>query len=394
MGRVEPFSIDLSDHELTELLARVGQPGNDLADGVLNWKCPRDQAHFEQLCQYWSHEFNWKKQQQNLNQIPQFTLEIDGVRVHFVHVRAVGGNGVPLLLAHSWPSTFLEYVPAISMLTDPRRHGLTGPAFDVVIPSIPGFGFSERPRGSTWSYAHTAKLWHRLMDELGYSRIAAVGTGFGAGIVTMMAQQQAKRLIGIYLNSLDVSRPPCASQALSTAEMLSLAQSDAWENTEVSVDTGPMAKSNMLSFALTESPIGIAAWIVQQWRVWAGPEADLSDRRDYDALLTMLSLYWLTGTVGSSLLDYYDNRAEPPLLEPGTKIDVPTSATVFSDPGSCRSREWMTELYQLESLIEVPRVGRFGVIHDPQCLSSGIGGLVQKVMARDGNTSLYFGGEA
>lgn len=373
----EPFVIDVPDRDLEQMLQLIDEARRRKAEPETAWSNAADARNFNTLCDYWLTDFDWAAQQSRLNEYPQFMLEVEGVRVHFVHQRTTGGSGVPLLLAHSWPSTFVEYLPLLPILTDPAAHGFEGPGFDVVIPSLPGFGFSERPRGKAWTYASTAGLWHQLMAQLGYSRFAAVGTGFGVGVITMMAKQHPERLLALQLNSVDVRPPDSCGQALSTAELLSLAQSGCWDEAAPAGRPGPVPKSNMLAFALANSPYSVAAWIVQRWRGWAGEEADSADVTGYDELLTMLSLYWLTGTTGSSILDFYDNRAEPPRLKPNEKIIVPTAISVFADVSGSRSLDWQERLYRLERVTEFPRVGRFAAVHDPERLARELFDFVQ-----------------
>lgn len=376
------FVVELPDEDVARMLQLIDQERRRAPASEAAWASAADCQGFDRLCDYWLNGFDWSAQQARLNEQPQFTLEVDGVLVHFVHQRAADGPGTPLLLAHSWPSTFLEYLPLVPVLTNPSAYGIPGPGFDVVIPSLPGFGFSERPRGKAWSYAATAGLWHRLMQQLGYSEFAVSGTGFGAGVASMMAWQHPERMSALQLNSVDVPPPPSPEQALSTAELLALAQSDCWDAAAPAQPCGLVPKSNMLSFALADSPYSVAAWIVQRWRLWAGPAADLSEASDHDSLLTMLSLYWLTGTTGASILDFYDNRAEPPRLEPGQKITVPTAIGVFPDSAGNRGPdgaefEWQKRLYRLERITEFPRIGSFGVIHDPQLLARELFQFVQ-----------------
>ena len=169
--------------------------------------------------EYWAEEFDWRAHEQRLGELPQFRIEIDGVRIHFVHVRARGGRGIPLILTHGWPSAFLEYLPLVPLLTDPVRHGIDGPAFDVVIPSLPGYGFSERPKRTGVNYRTVSALWHRLMAELGYERYGSGGGDFGAGVATLMALDKPDSIIGIHLSNLELAPYlGSGSRALSPAE--------------------------------------------------------------------------------------------------------------------------------------------------------------------------------
>ena len=154
---------------------------------------------------YWADEFDWRAQERELNAANQFRAELDGVQIHFVHERARHGHGIPLILTHGWPSTFVELLPLVPFLTDPDAHGIDGPAFDVVIPSLPGYGFSERPAQVGVNYQHVAGLWHRLMRGLGYERYGAQGGDFGAGVATFMALKDPEPMIGVHLSNLEIT---------------------------------------------------------------------------------------------------------------------------------------------------------------------------------------------
>src|SRR5437763_11474056 len=227
-----------------------------------------------------------------------------GVRIHFVHERARHGDGVPLILTHGWPSTFVEYLPLVPLLTDPEAHGIDGPAFDVVLPSLPGYGFSERPSRRV-TYRDVARLWHRLMRGLGYERYGAGGSDFGAGVATFMGLEQPEPLIGFHLINLELS-PYIGpgSQPLSTAERAYLEQSEQWRATEGGYTALQSTKPQALAYALNDSPAGLAAWILEKWRTWSDSGGNVESRFSRDFLLTIVSLFWFTQTMPMSIRDY------------------------------------------------------------------------------------------
>lgn len=362
MSVPDPFLIDFSESEVAQLLDCVGQ----------RLRPAGTTSEFEELCDYWATEFDWKAQQERLNKVPQFVLEVDGTRVHFAWVRATSGDGIPLILGHGWPSALLEFFPLIPLLTDPAAYGLDGPAFDVVIPSLPGYGFSERPRVRAWNYAATATLWHHLMQALEYSEYAAAGSDFGSGVATMMALQNPDNVLGLHLSNLDIESPISHDQPLSTAELLYLAQSEKWWESEIGSEPAQVGRQNTLAFALTDSPSGVAAWITEKWRSRPGGRAEFSEQFGRDELLTLISFYWLTGTAGTSVLDYYDNRSYPPQLLAGSKVEVPTAVAVFSDPLGKPPREWLERLYRLERLTQMPRGGHFAALEEPVLLAEDL----------------------
>src|SRR5215469_14120877 len=199
----EPFTIHVENEVLADLRARIHQTRWPDQIPGMGWEQGTDPDELRQLLDYWADGFDWRAQERALNQFQHFRAELDGVRIHFVHERARGGGGhekaIPLVLTHGWPSTFVELLPLVPLLTDPAAHGIAGPAFDVVIPSLPGYGFSERPARTGINYRYTAALWHRLMQGLGYARYGAGGGDFGAGVATFMALDDPVSMIGVHL---------------------------------------------------------------------------------------------------------------------------------------------------------------------------------------------------
>src|SRR2546421_1670474 len=202
---ITPFSIHIEPEILSDLQERIRKTRwPDQAPGAA-WEQGTDLQYLKQLLAYWADEFDWQAQERELNAATQFRAELNGVHIHFVHERARHGHGIPLILTHGWPSTFVELLPLVPFLTDPHAHGIDGPAFDVVIPSLPGYGFSERPRRVGVNYQYVAGLWHRLMQGLGYERYGAQGGDFGAGVATHMALLEPDRMIGIHLSTAELS---------------------------------------------------------------------------------------------------------------------------------------------------------------------------------------------
>src|SRR4030095_3587207 len=213
------------------------------------------------------------------------------------------GHGIPLILTHGWPSTFVELLPLVPFLTDPDAHGIDGPAFDVVIPSLPGYGFSERPARVGVNYEYVAGLWHRLMRGLGYERYGAQGGDFGAGIATFMALKDPNPMIGVHLSNLEIpphtgpgSRPLSAAghTPLSAAKKTYREENAAFWQQEYGYKAIQSTKPQTLAYALNESPAGLAAWIVEKWRSWADSRGNLDERFSRDFLLTTVTLYWVT----------------------------------------------------------------------------------------------------
>jgi pimeloyl-ACP methyl ester carboxylesterase len=372
--RIEPFSIDIPDSTLIDLRRRIqGTRWPDSAPGRA-WDQGTDAGFLSDLLSYWADGFDWRAHERGLNSFSQFRAEIDGVRVHYVHEHATGGQGIPLILTHGWPSSFIEYLALVPLLTDPARNGIDGPAFDLVIPSLPGYGFSDRPPHI--NYRGVSDLWHRLMQGLGYERYGAAGGDFGAGVTSVMALDRPDRMIGIHLSTPELS--PVLderSPALSDAERAYLADRDAWDSRERGYSAIQSTKPQTLAYALNDSPAGLAAWILEKWRSWADTGGDVEARFGRDYLLTIVTLYWVTATITISMRDYFDNRWRGISLRPDDRVRVPTGIANF-----CRQfafegeppREWAERLYDVRRWTPMPRGGHFAAAEEPELLARDI----------------------
>jgi pimeloyl-ACP methyl ester carboxylesterase len=347
----------------------------DQLPGV-GWQQGTDREYLTQLLSYWDEGFDWRARERELNRFAHFRAELDGVRIHFVHERARNGPGMPLILTHGWPSTFAELLPLVPLLTDPAAHGIDGPAFDVVIPSLPGYGFSERPRRTGVTTRYTAGLWHELMSGLGYERYGAQGGDFGAGVATFMALDDPEPMIGIHLSNLEV--PPYTgpgSRALSEAERAYLAENQGWAAVERGYSAIQSTKPQTVAYGLNDSPAGLAAWILEKWRSWTDSGGDLDGRFSRDFLLTTVTLYWVTQTIASTLRDYYDNRWSAAPLGPDDFVGVPTAIAVFANqhvPEGEPPREWVERLYNVRRSTPMPRGGHFAPAEEPELVARDV----------------------
>jgi pimeloyl-ACP methyl ester carboxylesterase len=373
---VEPFTIRVGELALDDLRARIrATRWPDPAPGAA-WEQGTDIAYLRSLLDYWGNGLDWKAQERRLNDYKQFHAAVGDIRVHFVHERARHGHGIPLILAHGWPSTFLEYLPLVPLLTDPASLSVDAPAFDLVIPSLPGYTFSERPAHTGVNYRYVAELWHRLMTGLGYERYAAGGGDFGAGVATLMALDRPESLIGIHLSNLELypyigpgSRP------FSAAERAYLEQSDAWWRVEGGYKSIQSTKPQTLGYGLNDSPAGLAAWITEKWRSWTDSEGVPERRVPRDLLLTMLTLFWATESITSSMRDYFDNRWHGIALGPTDIVRVPTAIASFSRQFAFEGdppREWAERLYDVQRWTPMPRGGHFAAVEEPELLAHDI----------------------
>jgi pimeloyl-ACP methyl ester carboxylesterase len=371
--RAEPFRIAVDDGVLADLRERIARTRwPDDAPGE-PWGQGTDLAYLRDLLAYWADGFDWRARERELNEFAHFRAEVDGVLVHFVHERARDGGGIPLILTHGWPSVFVEMLALVPLLT----HRPDGPSFDLVIPSLPGYGFSERPGRTGINARFTAGLWHRLMQGLGYERYGAHGGDWGASVSTFMALDDPQRMLGVHLANLD-NKPYSGpgSRELTAAERAYLAEFGRWLQDEHAYAEQQATKPQTLAYALTDSPAGLAAWIVEKWRAWADTEGDVERRFTRDHLLTVVTLYWVTGTIATSMRDYYDERWSPEAtIGPEDFVTVPTAMAAFYTnfiPEGVPPREWVERLYNVQRWTPMPRGGHFAAVEEPEPLARDI----------------------
>jgi pimeloyl-ACP methyl ester carboxylesterase len=381
-GMTFPFRMETPDEaifDLRERLRRVRWPadvaGGGDEDGL-------DEAFLRELVQYWRNQYDWYANERALNRLPQVRLQLGGVRIHAVHVRGRGRRPLPLLLSHGWPSSFAEFAGIVGPLTDPQAHGgHADDAFDVVVPSLPGYGFSDAlPKGST---RQVTALWIKLMRALGYDRFGAHGGDIGAFITNRLAIEYPDRLIGVH-TGFPAEPPPIVEVTPTEEERRFLDQRR--DNRESGGAYAHVQRTRPLTLAygLSDSPVGLAAWILDKWRDWTDCKGDLRSRFSFDQLLTVVNLYWLTGTIGTSFRFYreWGLGSDPGLIErhypdspPGaddhplpldTRIDVPAAVALFK---ARFPEQYIARAYtDLRRLTYMPRGGHFPALEEPQLL--------------------------
>lgn len=370
---MKPFTINISEgalQDLTDRLARTRWP-DEVRDA--QWDYGTNLAYLRKLVEYWRTTFNWRKQERILNGLPQFVVPIDGLDIHFVYVRGVGSNPLPLVITHGWPSSFVEMVKIIGPLANPVRHGGdAADAFDVIVPSLPGFGFSGKParRGPT----HVDRLWRTLMtDVLGYHRFVAHGGDVGARVTSALGRFHGDVVAGIHIGSVDLDWPdPLPPDCdLSEAERDYLQRVRRWEKVEGAYAEIQATRPQTLAYALNDSPAGLAAWIVEKFRAWSDCAGDVERRFTMDELITNVMVYWLTQTIGSSMRRYFEVRHNPAPnpLQPGERIETPTGIAMF--PGEKEllvPREWAERCYNVKRWVNMPRGGHFPAFEEPELL--------------------------
>jgi pimeloyl-ACP methyl ester carboxylesterase len=370
----EPFQIAIAQpvlDDLRERILRTRWPDQIAGSG---WEQGTDGAALRGLLDHWANRFDWRAQEQVLNRLGHFRTELDGLGLHFIHERGRGPKALPLILTHGWPSSFLEMTRLIPHLVDPAAHGASAAdSFDVVAPSLPGMGFSDRPRSSGMTKTRIAGLWNRLMTEvLGYPRYGARGGDIGAGITSWLGFDHPAQVIGIHVS--DVLRPFTGSGAapLTAAEAAFVETEARWMETDGAYDHQMRTRPQTLAYGLYDSPAGMAAWIVEKLRSWSDCGGELSRRFSLDELATSLTLYWATGTISSANRLYYDRDRPLRTLGPGQRVPVPTAVALFPADIDQPPPEWAERAYDLRRFTRMPRGGHFAAFEEPALLAADL----------------------
>jgi pimeloyl-ACP methyl ester carboxylesterase len=328
-----PFSIHFPDSVLDDLQTRLTHTRFVTRTASIPWQAGADPDYLRGLVAYWATTFDWRAHERALNTFPQYIADIDGLAVHFLHVRGARvpeqPAPLPLILSHGWPSSFVEMLPLLPLLTDPASQGGdSADAFDVVIPSLPGFAFSQLPSAAPVTRPLIADLWARLMtDVLGYQRFGAYGGDIGASVTNFLGARHPGRVIGIHLIHPALPTAIAPNQPLTRAEQAYLDRRKIEDEQDGGYSAIQITRPDTIAAALIDSPVGLAAWIVDKYRAWSDCHGDIATRFSYDTLLTILTLYWATGAIGSSFRTYYDyaHNPERPL------VTVPTGITLTTE---------------------------------------------------------------
>ena len=372
---IRSFDISVPGEVLTDLkdrLARTRLPDQIPETG---WDYGMNREYLEELIEYWKDEFDWRDQEEKLNGFDHFKTAIDGLDVHFIHERSPVDGAIPLLLTHGWPGSFVEFVDIIGPLTNPEAYGGNpADAFHVVIPSLPGYGFSDKPEERGYNPERMADVLASLMERLGYERYGAQGGDWGAIIGRVLAGNYADRLIGLHSNFL-LGGPPRGvvdPQAGIPIEELELRQerARAFAN-ESAYQSLQGTKPQSLGYGLNDSPAGLAAWIVEKFHGWSDHDGDLETVFTKDQLLTNVTLYWVTQTITSASRIYYESRRTP-ATRPVGFIEVPTGAAIFPKEISFTPRKWAEAQYNIVHWTVMPRGGHFAALEQPDLLVQDI----------------------
>lgn len=368
---MNPYQINISDEVLDDLrdrLVRTRWPDSihtgDWADGT-------DLDYLKELCEYWRTDFDWREQERKLNAFDHFTTDIDGLNVHYIHQRSKEPGALPLVITHGWPGSIFEFLKIIGPLVDPVAHGgEASDAFDVICPSIPGYGFSSALTEPGFDIKRAAETIMKLAHKLGLERYGAQGGDWGSAITSWLGELDADRVCGIHLNML-ASRPPKGvknpMEGLTQAEVQYMAQRQQFMKLEIGYRQIQSTKPQTLGYGLNDSPAGLAGWFTEKFRVWTDCGGDIEKSVTKDELLTNITIYWATQTITSSARIYYETR-KTRRFRPEGKIEVPTGCALFPAELFLSPRSWAEADYNVTHWTEMPRGGHFAALEEPELL--------------------------
>jgi pimeloyl-ACP methyl ester carboxylesterase len=369
-----PYTLRVPDDTLVDVrerLQRVRWPDEAPDAG---WSHGTSLAYMKELVAYWRERYDWRVHEARLNRWRQFTVPIGGIDLHFVHEPGVGPAPLPLLLSHGWPGSIVEFERIIPMLTDPARFGGDpADAFTVVAPSLPGYALSFRPGQPRFGVVEMADLFATLMtDLLGYRRFAAQGGDWGAFVTSYLGAAYPDRLAGIHVNFLAVRRdqtPPAAPTPEERAYLDELAH---WIREETGYLQIQGTKPQTLAYGLTDSPVGLAAWIVEKFRRWSDCDGDVERRFSKDVLLTNVMLYWVTGAIGSSFWPYYARAHSSWPISERRPVTVPTAYASFPREILHPPRTWAERVYNIRRWTTMAAGGHFAALEEPEALAADV----------------------
>jgi pimeloyl-ACP methyl ester carboxylesterase len=371
--QIDRFQISIPQKildDLRERLERTRWP-DEVQDA--EWRYGANLEYMKDLANYWLTKFDWRAQEQRINSFANYQADIDSLHIHFIHERGKGPNPIPILITHGWPSSFVEMLKLVPLLTDPANHGGdASDSFDVIVPSVPGYGFSERPLQAGMTRWRVADLWVKLMAGLGYQRFGLQANDIGAVISGWLSFDHPEHVIG-FQTMMPTFPPPSFDEAeppMTEVEKSFAATARAWDEDEGGYNAIQTTRPQTLAYGLNDSPVGLMAWIVEKWRAWTNPEGDVEKYFSKDELLTNVMIYWVTETANSSIRSYYERAHDTRSLKSEDKIRVPTGVALSVEAVQRAPREWVNRRYaDIRRWTEFSSGGHFLAAENPEMLA-------------------------
>jgi pimeloyl-ACP methyl ester carboxylesterase len=371
------FQIDVPAAVLSDLQQRLARTRWSHSPDKSGWGAGTDPEYLRELVGYWQATYDWRKHETELNQFAHFKSEIDGTVIHFIHERGKGPNPFPIILTHGYPDSFCRFMKIIPMLADPVSFGgRAEDAFDVIVPDLPGYGFSDKPK-KLGTIFRANDLWARLMtDTLGYQKFGAHGGDWGSTVTEQLAHSHPDSVVAVHLTDVPFGHLFQKPDDPSPAEAKFLKRNEDWLQKEGAYALIQSTKPQSLAPGLNDSPVGLAAWIVEKFRGWSDCGGDVESRFTKDELLTHVMVYWITESIGTSFLPYYDysNASALTWVKEGIKnwvgsSQVPAAFALFPKDISHPPREWAERFFNVQRWSEMPRGGHFAAMEEPQLLA-------------------------
>ncbi len=349
--------------DLKERLKRTRWPERETAK---DWSQGVPLAKLKALVEYWQTDFDWRRCEAKLNALPNFRTKIDGLNIHFLHVRSPHADALPILITHGWPGSVLELLKVIDPLTNPTSHGgRAEDAFHIVAPSLPGFAFSDKPAERGWNAERIARAWSELMRRLGYTRYVAQGGDWGALVTTTLAQQRPAGLVGIHLNMPFVFPDPIPTSGLSADEQPAVDSLQRFQSDGFGYFLQQSTRPQTIGYALADSPVGQAAWIYEKFHGWTDNNGDPESALTRDEMLDNITLYWLTDTAASSARIYFEHAGVVGKGNMGV-VDLPVACSIFPREIVPAPRTWAERFFpKLIHWNELERGGHFAAFEQP-----------------------------
>jgi pimeloyl-ACP methyl ester carboxylesterase len=373
---IQPFQIKVPEQILTDLRVRIERtrwPDEITGSG---WEYGASLSYMKELAEYWLNKYDWRKTENEINAYPNFIADIDGYKIHFLHVKGKGKRSVPLIITHGWPGSFLEMMKLIHFLTNNPEF-----AFDLVVPSLMGFGFSQTVTEQGCDIHLMADLWFTLMKELGYETFGAHGGDFGSGVGTALALKYPKNVVGLHVNNIEGYYAPHIpdGERVTDEEIQFEKQADEWYDKEGAYSHQQRTKPLTLSYGLNDSPIGLCAWIIEKFYGWA----DLPDRQagcngniesvfTRDELLANVTLFWVTETIHSSIRLYNESRKTPLHFTKDDFVKIPVGIARFPFEEPFPPRKYIERGFNVQRWTNMPAGGHFAAMEKPELLADDI----------------------
>jgi epoxide hydrolase len=381
---VEPFHIDVPDAELDDLSGRLNAARWPERETVDDWSQGVPLQYMKELCAYWAAGYDWRATEARLNALPQFRTEIDGLGIHFLHVGSPHPDALPLVTTHGWPGSIVEFLKVIGPLTDPSAHGGdAADAFHVVCPSLPGYGFSDKPQRPGWGVGRIAAAWTELMARLGYDRYGAQGSDWGTSISASIGQKDPDHVAGIHLTPPLAPPDPATFDDLTDGERAAIASLEHAAEWESGYSREHATRPQTIGYALADSPVALCAWIVEKFWAWTDCDGHPENVLTRDELLDNLMLYWLPRAGASSARLYWESLGQVNELITGPAhdiVEVPTGCSIFPKELQRPSRRWAEQrFHDIRHWNELDRGGHFAAFEQPQLFVDEVRSFFRKV---------------